>query len=84
MKILSHLDYKALASRIEGKVGKIKSKVIHKDFLKNLDYIAKHNAYSTWKHSDICNLNICKLVIISNQKNMDSLKHCFLPLFFIL
>jgi glycosyltransferase involved in cell wall biosynthesis len=34
---------------IEGKVGVIKSKVIHKDF-KNLDhYIAKHNAYSTWE-----------------------------------
>jgi hypothetical protein len=34
---------------IEGKVGLVKAKVIHKDF-KNLDhYIAKHNAYSTWE-----------------------------------
>lgn len=34
---------------IEGKVGIIKSKVVHKDF-KNLEhYIAKHNAYSSWE-----------------------------------
>jgi hypothetical protein len=34
---------------IEGNVGVIKAKVVHKDF-KNLDhYIAKHNAYSTWE-----------------------------------
>lgn len=34
---------------IEGKVGVIKAKVVHKDF-KNLEhYIAKHNAYSTWE-----------------------------------
>lgn len=34
---------------ISGKVGVIKTKVIHKDF-KNLDhYINKHNAYSTWE-----------------------------------
>ena len=46
----SHLDMEVHEHPIiEGKIGIIKSKVIHKDF-KNLDhYIAKHNAYSTWE-----------------------------------
>jgi hypothetical protein len=40
---------------IEGNVGVIKAKVVHKDF-KNLDhYIAKHNAYSTWEANGIYN-----------------------------
>jgi len=46
----SHLDMEVHEHPIiEGKVGDIKAKVVHKDF-KNLDhYIAKHNAYSTWE-----------------------------------
>ncbi len=46
----SHLDMEVHEHPIiEGKVGVIKAKVVHKDF-KNLDhYIAKHNAYSTWE-----------------------------------
>jgi hypothetical protein len=50
-KILwSHLDMEVHEHPIiEGNVGVIKAKVVHKDF-KNLDhYIAKHNAYSTWE-----------------------------------
>jgi hypothetical protein len=38
---------------LEGNVGVIKAKVVHKDF-KNLDhYIAKHNAYSTWEANGV-------------------------------
>jgi glycosyltransferase involved in cell wall biosynthesis len=46
----SHLDMEVHEHPIiEGNVGLIKAKVIHKDF-KNLEhYIAKHNAYSTWE-----------------------------------
>jgi glycosyltransferase involved in cell wall biosynthesis len=46
----SHLDMEVHEHPIiEGKIGVIKAKVVHKDF-KNLDhYIAKHNAYSTWE-----------------------------------
>lgn len=46
----SHLDMEVHEHPIiEGKVGLIKAKVVHKDF-KNLDhYIAKHNAYSSWE-----------------------------------
>jgi glycosyltransferase involved in cell wall biosynthesis len=46
----SHLDMEVHEHPIiEGNVGLIKAKVVHKDF-KNLDhYIAKHNAYSTWE-----------------------------------
>lgn len=46
----SHLDMEVHEHPIiEGKVGIINAKVVHKDF-KNLDhYIAKHNAYSTWE-----------------------------------
>lgn len=46
----SHLDMEVHEHPIiEGKVGIIKSKVVHKDF-KNLEhYIAKHNAYSSWE-----------------------------------
>jgi glycosyltransferase involved in cell wall biosynthesis len=46
----SHLDMEVHEHPIiEGKVGVIHAKVVHKDF-KNLDhYIAKHNAYSSWE-----------------------------------
>ncbi|MFT5738662.1 MAG: glycosyltransferase involved in cell wall biosynthesis, partial [Maribacter sp.] len=46
----SHLDMEVHEHPIiEGNIGVIKAKVVHKDF-KNLDhYIAKHNAYSTWE-----------------------------------
>lgn len=46
----SHLDMEVHEHPIiEGKVGVIKAKVVHKDF-KNLEhYIDKHNAYSTWE-----------------------------------
>lgn len=46
----SHLDMEVHEHPIiEGAVGVIKAKVIHKDF-KNLEhYIAKHNAYSSWE-----------------------------------
>lgn len=46
----SHLDMEVHEHPIiEGRVGVIKAKVVHKDF-KNLDhYISKHNAYSTWE-----------------------------------
>lgn len=46
----SHLDMEVHEHPIiEGNVGVIKAKVVHKDF-KTLDhYIAKHNAYSTWE-----------------------------------
>lgn len=46
----SHLDMEVHEHPIiEGKVGLIKAKVVHKDF-KNLEhYIAKHNAYSSWE-----------------------------------
>lgn len=46
----SHLDMEVHEHPIiEGKVGLINAKVVHKDF-KNLEhYIAKHNAYSTWE-----------------------------------
>lgn len=63
----SHLDMEVHEHPIiEGKVGVIKAKVVHKDF-KNLEhYIAKHNAYSTWEaqrflqlqHSKNSNLSI--------------------------
>ena len=46
----SHLDMEVHEHPIiEGKVGVIKAKVVHKDF-KNLEhYISKHNSYSTWE-----------------------------------
>jgi glycosyltransferase involved in cell wall biosynthesis len=46
----SHLDMEVHEHPIiEGNVGDIKAKVVHKDF-KNLEhYIAKHNAYSSWE-----------------------------------
>jgi hypothetical protein len=53
---------------IEGNVGVIKAKVVHKDF-KNLDhYIAKHNAYSTWEAQRYLQLKDTKSQLSLNQK----------------
>ena len=61
---------------IEGNVGVIKSKVVHKDF-KNLDhYIAKHNAYSTWEAQRYLQLKQSKTTHLSlNQKIKYGLLH---------
>ena len=46
----SHLDMEVHEHPIiEGKIGIIKSKIIHKDFKSLEHYIAKHNAYSSWE-----------------------------------
>jgi glycosyltransferase involved in cell wall biosynthesis len=66
----SHLDMEVHEHPIiEGKVGIIKAKVVHKDF-KNLDhYIAKHNAYSTWEAQRYLQLKETKNELLSfNQK----------------
>lgn len=66
----SHLDMEVHEHPIiEGKVGVIKSKVVHKDF-KNLEhYIAKHNAYSSWEAQRYLQLKESKNELLSlNQK----------------
>jgi glycosyltransferase involved in cell wall biosynthesis len=66
----SHLDMEVHEHPIiEGKVGVIKAKVVHKDF-KNLEhYIAKHNAYSTWEAQRYLQLKETKNSSLSvNQK----------------
>jgi len=66
----SHLDMEVHEYPIiEGKVGLINAKVVHKDF-KNLDhYIAKHNAYSTWEAQRYLQLQQSKNNYLSlNQK----------------
>lgn len=66
----SHLDMEVHEHPIiEGKVGVINAKVVHKDF-KNLDhYIAKHNAYSTWEAQRYLQLQRSKNSDLSlNQK----------------
>ena len=66
----SHLDMEVHEHPIiEGKVGVISAKVIHKDY-KNLDhYIAKHNAYSTWEAKRYLKLSNYKSLNLSfNQK----------------
>lgn len=66
----SHLDMEVHEHPIiEGKVGVIKAKVVHKDF-KNLEhYIAKHNAYSTWEAQRYLQLKKTKNTLLSfNQK----------------
>lgn len=66
----SHLDMEVHEHPIiEGKVGVINAKVIHKDF-KNLEhYIAKHNAYSTWEAQRYLQLKQSKNSQLSlNQK----------------
>jgi glycosyltransferase involved in cell wall biosynthesis len=66
----SHLDMEVHEHPIiQGKVGIIKSKVVHKDF-KNLEhYISKHNAYSTWEAQRYLQLKQTKNALLSfNQK----------------
>lgn len=66
----SHLDMEVHEHPIiEGKVGVINAKVVHKDF-KNLEhYIAKHNAYSTWEAQRYLQLKQSKNSYLSlNQK----------------
>lgn len=66
----SHLDMEVHEHPIiEGKVGVISAKVIHKDF-KNLEhYIDKHNAYSTWEAQRYLQLKQSKNTLLSlNQK----------------
>lgn len=66
----SHLDMEVHEHPIiEGKVGIIKAKVVHKDF-KNLEhYIAKHNAYSSWEAQRYLQLKQSKNAMLSlNQK----------------
>jgi glycosyltransferase involved in cell wall biosynthesis len=66
----SHLDMEVHEHPIiEGKVGLIKAKVVHKDF-KNLEhYIDKHNAYSTWEAQRYLQLKQSKNTQLSlNQK----------------
>ncbi len=66
----SHLDMEVHEHPIiEGKVGVIKAKVVHKDF-KNLEhYIAKHNAYSSWEAKRYLQLKESKNEHLSlNQK----------------
>jgi len=66
----SHLDMEVHEHPIiEGKVGIIDAKVIHKDF-KNLEhYIDKHNAYSTWEAQRYLQLKQSKNTLLSlNQK----------------
>lgn len=66
----SHLDMEVHEHPIiEGNVGVIKAKVVHKDF-KNLEhYVDKHNAYSTWEAQRYLQLKKSKNVNLSlNQK----------------
>lgn len=66
----SHLDMEVHEHPIiEGRIGIIKEKVIHKDF-KNLEhYIAKHNAYSSWEANRYLQLkNTPNKVMTLNQK----------------
>lgn len=66
----SHLDMEVHEHPIiEGQIGVIKSKVVHKDF-KNLEhYIGKHNAYSSWEAHRYLQLKESKNTQLSkNQK----------------
>jgi glycosyltransferase involved in cell wall biosynthesis len=66
----SHLDMEVHEHPIiEGKIGLINAKVVHKDF-KTLDhYIAKHNAYSSWEAQRYLQLKKSKNSALSfNQK----------------
>lgn len=66
----SHLDMEVHEHPIiEGNIGVIKAKVIHKDF-KNLEhYITKHNAYSTWEaHRYLQLKKETNKVLTTNQK----------------
>jgi glycosyltransferase involved in cell wall biosynthesis len=73
----SHLDMEVHEHPIiEGAIGVIKEKVIHKDF-KNLEhYIAKHNAYSSWEAKRYLQLKGTKNGQLSlNQKIKYGLLH---------
>ena len=66
----SHLDMEVHEHPIiEGKIGVIYAKVVHKDF-KNLEhYIAKHNAYSSWEAQRYIQVKKSKNTTLSlNQK----------------
>ena len=66
----SHLDMEVHEHPIiEGEIGIINAKVIHKDF-KTLDhYIAKHNAYSSWEAQRYLQLKKSKNNVLTlNQK----------------
>ena len=66
----SHLDMEVHEHPIiEGEIGLIKAKIIHKDF-KNLEhYIAKHNAYSSWEAHRYLHFKKTKMEVITlNQK----------------
>ena len=66
----SHLDMEVHEHPIiEGKVGVIKAKVVHKDFKDLEHYIAKHNAYSSWEAQRYLQLKNSKNELLSfNQK----------------
>lgn len=66
----SHLDMEVHEHLIiEGKIGVITAKVIHKDFKTIEHYIAKHNAYSSWEAQRYLQLKETKNNVLSlNQK----------------
>jgi glycosyltransferase involved in cell wall biosynthesis len=66
----SHLDMEVHEHPIiEGKIGVINAKVIHKDFKTIEHYIAKHNAYSSWEAQRYLQLKETKNSVLSlNQK----------------
>jgi glycosyltransferase involved in cell wall biosynthesis len=66
----SHLDMEVHEHPIiEGKIGVINAKVIHKDFKTIEHYIAKHNAYSSWEAQRYLQLKESKNSLLSlNQK----------------
>jgi glycosyltransferase involved in cell wall biosynthesis len=66
----SHLDMEVHEHPIiEGKIGVIKNKVVHKDFKSLEHYIAKHNSYSSWEAHRINKLKEQKSVNMPrNQK----------------
>jgi glycosyltransferase involved in cell wall biosynthesis len=66
----SHLDMEVHEHPIiEGKIGVINAKVIHKDFKTIEHYIAKHNAYSSWEAQRYLQLKETKDSVLSlNQK----------------
>lgn len=81
----SHLDMEVHEHPIiEGKVGLLKSKVIHKDFKTLEHYIEKHNSYSTWEAKRYLQLKQSenKLLSINQKIKYGLLNTGFLPLIF--
>jgi glycosyltransferase involved in cell wall biosynthesis len=81
----SHLDMEVHEHPIiEGKVGLLKSKVIHKDFKTLEHYIEKHNSYSTWEAQRYLQLKQSenKLLSINQKIKYGLLNTGFLPLIF--